>query len=117
MSLHSYIHDKLTVFMNLVLILLGLFNIILVVLRIDTTQAAAVIRFNTSLGIAGFERADTSQLYQFALIPLIIVISQTLLAWKVHKMKRATSLLVLGLGIIALIFSIVVSTAILNLHR
>jgi hypothetical protein len=69
------------------------------------------------MGIAGFERASSAQLYQFALIPVMIFISQTFLAWRVHSIKSGLSLVVLGLGIVAVIFSIVVSSAILNLHR
>lgn len=114
MSIKAYVHDKQAVFLNLVLLLAGIFNILLVVLRIDTSKAAAIIRYNTTLGRAGYERASASALYQFALIPLLIVFVQTFLAWKLHGVKRGISVLILSLGIIAVIFSIVVTLAILG---
>lgn len=117
MSFKAYIHDKLAVFFNLVLILLGIFNVLLVVLRIDGSRSTAIVRYNSLLGIAGFDKADTRELYVFALMPVIIVAVQTILAWRVHGLKRGLSLLVLGLGIIAVVFSIIVSSAILNLNR
>lgn len=117
MSFKAYVHDKMAIFFNLVLILLGIFNILLVVLKPSSGQSAAIIRYNTTLGIAGFEKASWSALYQFALIPLIIVVVQTILAWRLHGLKRGLSVLVLSLGIVAMLFSIVVTMSILQLNR
>ena len=117
MNFKSYIHDKVTVFFNLVVILLGVFNSLLVVLRVDTTQSVAIIRNNTTLGLAGFERASSAALYQFLLIALLITIGNTIVSIRVHTIKRGLSLMVLGLTIVALVFLIVISTAILGLHR
>lgn len=116
MSIKAYVHDKQAVFLNLVLILAGVFNILLVVLRIDTSKAAVFIRYNTTLGRAGYERASATDLYQFALIPLLIVVVQTVLAWRLHGLKRGLSVLVLSLGIVAVIFSIVVTIAIFGIN-
>lgn len=117
MSIKGYVHDKLVIFFNLVLILMGILNVLLVVLRVDTSQSAAIIRYNTALGIAGFERGSSAQLYQFALIPLVIVLTQTVLAWRVHGLKRGLSIVVLALAIVCVLFSIIVASALLNLHR
>lgn len=117
MSLKAYIHDKLAIFFNLVLILLGIFNVLLVALRVDTSRTTAIVRYNTTLGLAGFEKADSRELYLFALLPVIIVVVQSVLAWRVHSLKRGLTILVLGLGIVTVVFSIVVSSAILNLNR
>jgi hypothetical protein len=96
---------------------MGIFNVILVVLRIDTTQSAAIIRNNTALGLAGFEKSSSTQLYQFALLPVALVAIHTVLAWRIHGLKRALSVLVLSLGLVSVLFSIVIATAILNLNR
>ena len=117
MHLRTYINDKLAVFLNLVVILLGVFASLLVILRIDTTQSVAIIRNNTTLGLAGFEKASTVSLYQFALIALILVAGNSYLAARVHGIKRGATFLVLGLTIIAEIFLIVITAAILRLHR
>jgi hypothetical protein len=117
MHFKTYINDKVTVFFNLVVILLGIFNSLLVLLRIDTTQSVAIIRNNTTLGLAGFEKASSSSLYQFMLIAILITVGNTIVSLRVHSIKRGGSLLILGLSIVALIFLIVISTAILGLHR
>jgi len=117
MHFKSYINDKVVVFFNLVVILLGIFNSLLIVLRVDTTQSVAIIRNNTTLGLAGFERASSSALYQFLLIALLITIGNTVVSIRVHNIKRGVSLTVLGLTIVALVFLTIISTAILGLHR
>jgi hypothetical protein len=117
MNLKLYIHDKQINFLNLVLALLGLFNILLVVLRVDTTQSVAIIRNNTTLGLAGFEKARSTALYEFAFIALVIFSAHTVLAVRLREEKRAVSILSLGLGIVAMIFLIVVTTSVLSLHR
>lgn len=117
MNFKAYIHDKMTVFMNLAVVLLGIFDSLLVILRVDTTQSVAIIRNNTTLGLAGFEKATSSALYQFLLIAVLITAGNTLISMRVHHIKRGVSLLVLGLTIVALVFLTVISTAILGLHR
>ncbi len=117
MSIKAYINDKMTIFFNLVLILLGIFNVLLVIFRVDTTQSAALISANTTLERSGFEKGSSVQLYRFAIIPIMIVVMQTLISWRLHSVKRGVSLLILGLGMIAVVFCIIVSSALLNLHR
>ena len=117
MNFKSYIHDKQLIFLNLVLVLLGIFNILLVILRVDTTQAVAIIRNNTTLGLAGFEKADTSSLYLFAVVALIVVVAHTLLAVRLRDNKRSLAILSVGLGMTAVLFHIVVTTSVLSLHR
>ena len=117
MTIKAYIHDRLTIFFNLLLILLGLFNILLVIFRVDLSRSAALVSVNTTLERSGFQRGSAAQLYQFAVIPLVIVVMQSVISWRMHGIKRGISVLILSLGIVAIVFSIVVSSAILNLNR
>jgi hypothetical protein len=117
MSFRAYIHDKIAIFLNLVLVLLAIFNVLLVLLKVDTSRSSAIIANNTLLGLAGFDKTAVSGLYQFAIIPVVIVAIQSFLAWRLHSTKRQLALMTLGFGIIAVIFSIVVSGAILEVNR
>ena len=117
MHLKSYINDKIVVFFNLLVILVGVFATLLVLLRVDTTQAVAIIRNNTTLGLAGFEKSSASSLYQFMIIAIMIMVGNTVISMRVHAIKRGASLLVLGLSLIAEVFLVVISAAILGLHR
>lgn len=116
MNLKSYFNDKQVIFMNLVLLLLSAFIILSVILS-DTSQSVVIIRNNTSLGLAGFEKADPAALYQFAIIALVIALAHTALAVRLREAKRPLAILTLGLGMVALVFLVVVSSLVLSLNR
>jgi hypothetical protein len=117
MNFKAYIHDKQIVFTNLALFLIGLYTTLLVILRVDTTQTVAIIRNNTTLGLAGFEKADSSSLYQLAFISVLITVIHTFLSIRMRETKRGYAILTLGLGIVAQVFLVVVASSLLSLHR
>jgi hypothetical protein len=117
MNFKHYINDRFIVFLNLIAILLAIINVLVVVVRIDTTQKVSVIRFDTTQQLSGFERVPTTQLYQLAIIPLIILAIHMIIAMKLRETNRKASVYILTLASIATVFSIIVATAILNLHR
>lgn len=117
MNLKTYIHDKQLVFANIALILVGLYGVLLTVLRVDTTQTAAIVRNNTTLGLAGFEKAGSESLYQLALISFLVVLIHTFLSIRLRPKSRVYAGMSLALGIIAEVFLVVVASALLSLHR
>jgi hypothetical protein len=117
MNFKSYIHDKPVVFFNLVLLLLGIFTVLQVVLRVDTTQSVAIIRNNTPYGLSGFIKSSSVELYQFAVIAVFVLAFHTLFSVRMHGIKKNLSVLVLSFGIVAMVFLAVVSSAILGLRR
>jgi hypothetical protein len=112
----KYLQDRPILFLNLVVILGAIINVIAVILRIDTSQTATTIRYRMSLGLAGYENASVSQLYGFALAAIIIAIVAVFVSARLYSQKRSLSLVVLCLTLVALIFNLIVSGAILNLQ-
>lgn len=112
----KYFQDRPILFLNLLVVLGALINIITVVLRIDTSQTVAITRYQVALGLAGFERGSPAELYSFALAAVVIAITAILLSARVYWLRRSISIVVLALAIIALFFNLVVSGAILNLQ-
>jgi len=112
----KYFQDRPILFLNLVVVLGALINIIATVLRINTGQSIAIIRYQVALGLAGFERASVIQLYSFALAAFVIAVAAVILSARLYQQRRILSILVLSLTIIALFFNLVVSGAILNLQ-
>lgn len=117
MNFRTYIHDKQLIFMNIVLVLLTVFTTLLVLLRVDVTQSIAIIRNNTTLGLSGFEKADTKSLYLFIVITLLVTVFHTVFSMRIRPQARTVSFIAIGLGIVAQVFLLVVSSAILSLHR
>jgi hypothetical protein len=112
----KYLQDRPILFLNLVVILGAIINVIAVTLRIDSSQTVAIIRYRTALDLAGFDRSTVTQLYSFALAALIFALVAVFLSARVYSLKRSLSLVILSLTIIALIFNLIVSGAILNLQ-
>ena len=112
----KYFQDRPILFLNLIVILGSIINVIAVVLRINTSQSIAIIRYQVALGLAGFQRASVSQLYSFAAAAILMAIVAVILSARLYKLRRNLSLLILWLTIIALLFNLIVSGAILNLQ-
>jgi len=112
----KYFQDRSILFLNLVVILGAIINVIAVTLRINTSQSIAIIRYQVALGLAGFQRASVVQLYSFAIAALLMAAVAVLLSARLYKQRRSLSLLILWLTIIALVFNLIVSGAILNLQ-
>lgn len=96
--------------------LLVLFNVFLVVLQIDSTQTVAITRYNT-VETEVFTRANVRSLYVFALAPIVFFAAQLILAVRVYEKQRNLSTLLLIFGLIVLLFSVIVSSAIISVNK
>ena len=96
--------------------LLVIFNVLLVILQVDTTQTVAITRYNT-IDSEVFTRANVRSLYIFAVAPVVFYTVQTILAVRVFENKRRLAVLLLSLNIVILIFSVIVSSAIIGVNK
>lgn len=112
----KYFQDRPILFLNLLVVLGALINVISVVLRIDTSQTVTTTRYQVALGLGGFERGSPNELYSFAIAAIVIAITAILLSARIYWLRRAVSLVILALAIVALFFNLIVSGAILNLQ-
>ncbi len=110
------LHDKLILFLVLVVGLLTVFSVLSVFLRVDAAQQITIIRYKPSLGLAGFERGSSDRLYEFGLFAAIVAVSAVIVTRKVYYLRRTAAILVLGLSAVVLVMNIVVSGALLNLQ-
>ncbi len=112
----KYFQDRPILFLNLIVSLGALFNVISVILRLDTSQTIAITRYQLALGLAGFERGSTTELYGFAVFAVVIAVAAIFISARVYFIKRPLSIVILSLTIVALLFNLIVSSAILNLQ-
>lgn len=112
----KYLQDRPILFLNLIVILGAIINIIAVALRVNSSQSIVIVRYQVALGLAGFERGNVWQLYSFAIAAVLFAIVAIILSARLYKLRRYLSTLILSLTIIALLFNLIVSGAILNLQ-
>ncbi len=115
-ALRKLITDKTTLLLAFIGLLLLGFNILLVILQVDRTQAVAITRYNL-ISSPPFTRSNTSALYTFALAPAVFYLAHFILAARTHSRHRGLSILILSLGLVVLFFSVIVSSAIVNVNK
>ena len=109
----KYLNEKAIFFLLLANGLLMLLCILYIVLRVDTSQAAALISYRATLGINGFVSGRPAQLYSFALFAVLVTAVHVILSIRLFSFRRVLSIAVLGLNIVLLVFTLMVSTALI----
>lgn len=112
----KYFQDRPILFLNLVVVLGALINIIATTLRIDTSRSVSIVRYQAALGLSGYPKGNVAELYSFAAFALLVAVVAIILSARLYKRERALSLLVLCLTIVVLLFNLIVAAAILNLQ-
>ena len=85
-------------------------------LRIDTGQGSShIIQYRSNLGLNEFKAGSKYDLIGFIVFSAFIFAFHSVLSYKTYHVRRYFSLAVLGVGILLLILSLVVSNALLML--
>lgn len=112
----KYFQDRPILFLNIAIVAATLLNVIVSVIRIDTSKPVAIIRYQTTEQLTGYSRADTTDLYSFALASILFAVVAIFLSTKLYTQKRMLSMVLLSLTLVVLVFTFVVSNAIYNLR-
>jgi len=112
----KYFQDRPILFLNIAIVATALLNVIVSVIRIDTSKPVAIIRYQASEQLTGYSRADTNDLYSFAIASILFALVAIFLSTKLFTQSRMLSMLLLSLTLIVLVFTFVVSNAIYNLR-
>lgn len=115
-KLKIFLTDKVTLLMSLVGLMFVVFNLIVVLLQINTTKSVAIIRYN-SIVLPEFTRGDTNSLYVFALAPFVFFGVHFMLAVRMHEKNASLAKIILSLSYIILLFGIIVSSAVININK
>ena len=112
----NYFHDRLVLLMLSVSAFLVIACGVLVLLRIDTGQGSShIIQYRSNLGLNEFKTGSKYDLIGFIVFSAFIFAFHSVLSYKTYHVRRYFSLAVLGVGILLLILSLVVSNALLML--
>lgn len=115
-KLKTFLTDKILLLMTLISVMFVVFNIILVLLQINTTKSVAIIRYN-AIVLPEFTRGDTRSLYVFTFAPLIFFLTHLVLAVKMYEKNASISKIIIGLAYIVLLFTVIVSSAVINVNK
>ena len=114
--LKAFLQDKVTLLMTLVGLMFAAFNLILVLLQLNTTKTVAIVRYN-SISLPEFARGDTKSLYVFALAPFVFLASHLIISVKMFEKHKGVSVIIMGMSYIVMLFGIIVSSAVINVNK
>lgn len=113
----KYFHDRLVLLLVSISTFLTLLGSVLILLKIDSGRNEGyIVEYRQNLGISAFKTGEATGIISFVLFMLLMLIVHTSLSYKVYKLHRQLSVIVLGLGILLLILSIIISNALLVLR-
>jgi hypothetical protein len=112
----KYFQDKILIGLAAANIILMLFVVLFVFLRVDGGRTN-FMRFRSNVNVVdAFTPGKATDLYSFGVFALLATFINIILSLRLFNINRSLSVLLLGFGILLLIFCFVVSNALLNIH-
>lgn len=114
----KYFHDKLVLLLASISGLLAVLTIVLILLRAGIGQSTNdyIVAYRENLGLSAYQRGSILSILSFGLFVIVILIINIVLSIRTYTIRRTLSLTVLGLGILVLVLSLIISNALLTLY-
>ncbi|HUS25744.1 MAG TPA: hypothetical protein VMY99_00135 [Nevskiaceae bacterium] len=114
----KYFHDKLILLLASVNVFLAFLCVALVLLRLGAGQGndGYFVQYRPSLGISAFKTGSVGGIVSFMLFAIMVAIANVTLSVRVYHLRRELSITILGLGIVLLVLTVIVSNALLVLR-
>lgn len=113
----KYFHDRMVMLLFSTNIFLALAASLFVLLRLSSSHGNGyIVQYRSNLGIDAFKTGSITGLLSFVVFDLLVVTVHVLLSLRVYSINRHLSTVILGLGVLLLVLSIIVSNALLVLR-
>lgn len=113
----NYFHDHLVLLLLSVNAFLAVAGSVFILLRLSTGNGTGyIVQYRASLGISAFKTGRILDLLSFIAFAILVLAVHTLLSVRAYKIHRQLSITILGLGILLLALTIIISNALLVLH-
>jgi hypothetical protein len=112
----KYFHDHFVLLLLTLNAFLMLLVVVLVLSRLASQHTTGhIVQYRSSLGSNGFKSGSVSELLGFVVFALIVFAGHGLLSLRTYRIHRQLSITILGLGVLLLVLTIIVSNALLVL--
>lgn len=113
----KYLHDRLILLLLSISTFLALLNTLLVLFRLDPGRSAGyIVQYRASLRLSALKTGDASEIIAFIGFALFVLVFHVLMSIKAYHIRREVAVVVLIFGVVLLLFSLVVSNALLSLR-
>jgi len=112
-----YIHDRLVLLLLTANTFFAVLTGILILLRLDSSRSQGyIVGYRPSLGLSAYYKGDSLGLLSFAVFSILVLIVHTTLSIRVYPVRRHFAVAILGLGLLLILLSLVISNALLMLR-
>lgn len=116
-STKKYFHDHIVLLLLSINAFLAIAGSILTLIRLTTSQGTGfIVQYRSNLGINAFETGDVLDMLSFVVFSLLVLALHIILSLRVYRIHRQLALVILGLGILLLLLTIIISNALLVLR-
>ncbi len=109
----EYFHDRLILLVISLNVFILFITMLFLIFRIGGVHSSYIVQYRQGLGADAFTAGTVWQLLSFGLFSVVVLVTNTILSIRMYTIHRQLSLVVLGMATIMLIFSLVVSNALL----
>jgi hypothetical protein len=113
----KYLHDKFVLLLVSINAFSAFLCVALILLRTGIGHGANdyIVQYRANLGLSAFERDSVIPILSFIFFVLATLVINVVLSIRTYQLRRTLSLTILGLGILIMLLSIIVSNALLAL--
>jgi hypothetical protein len=113
----KYIHDRLVLLLLTANTFFAILTTAIIALRYGGQRNEGfIVQYRPSLGIIGrYIRGNKVSILSFAVFSIMVLIIHTVLSVKVYPIRRHFALVVLGMGLLLILLSLVISYSLLLL--
>jgi len=109
-----YIHDRIVLLLLTANTFFAVLTSMLILLRLDNARSDVyLLQFRPSLGYSGYSYSNSTGMLSFAAFAMFILLFHTILSIKVYSIRRLFAVIVLGMGLLLILLSLVISNALL----
>lgn len=113
----KYFHDHLVLLLLSINAFLAIFGSIFMLLRLSTGQGSGyIVQYRSNLGINAFQTGSVIDLLSFVAFAALVLAAHSILSLKAYHVHRQLAIAILGLGILLLVLTIIISNALLVLR-
>lgn len=116
-SSKQYFHDHVVLLLLSLQAFLAVAGSIFIILRLSSSHSTGyIVQYRSSLGIDRFEKGSVTELLAFIGFALLVMVIHSVLSKRTYAIHKNLSITILGMGILLLLLSIIVSNALLVLR-
>ena len=112
-----YFHDHLVLLLLSVNAFIAIAGSIYTLVRLSTSHGTGyIVQYRSNLGINAFKTGGVLELLSFIAFSLLVLVFHAMFSLRVYKINRHFTLAVLGMGVLLLSLSFIISNALIVLR-